>query len=133
MLKKLNISETNTKILKMLVITFCIAMLIGFPLIPDKMEYLYYAIGLVLGILTCSFKMVLLEHMLDKAISMDEKSAQKYVVSQFAFRHLVQFILLIGVAIILKGYGLFGTLASFACLSISVYTANFFIKDKTKK
>lgn len=133
MIKKLNISDTNIKILKMLFIMFCIAMIVGFILIPDKKNYLFYVIGLILGVFVCAMKMILLEKMLDKAIDMDEKSAQKYVVSQFAFRHLSQLLVLVGVAILLPVYALFGTFASFACLSISVYTANYFIKEKSLK
>lgn len=115
---------------KKMILTICILLII---LVAASIIYyrslscLQFIFGALLGSAVSIIKVIILERAVDKALSMDEKSAGNYV----RLQHLLR-LMLTGAALLIAALvpfiSLWGAAAGIFAFQISVYILNFFSK-----
>lgn len=126
----MNLSDLAKKMIVSILIVAALCF-VGSVIYYRSLDLLPFAIGLLLGSLVSIIKVILLEHVVNKAISLGKERAGLY----FSLNHLLRLALsgaVLVIGAVVPGISLWGVAAGVLAFQIATYTMNFSTK-KSKK
>ncbi len=131
----LSLSQTSKRLISCIIAIFALLLVVGLAVILFVYPFerpIPYVLGLFLGSLVATLKVILLERTINRAMDMDAKGAQNFSQLQYLMRYILTGAVLV-VAALVPQISMIAAIVGVLTLQPAAYIVNAFLKKEAVK